>query len=180
MGVFKSHVSLLDEFERTPDGEWLLVLEDDVWLDVQFPFDEIIAVLEQKGAHYLRLFARRHKPADVLMNIGPRQIIRYRTDPYGAQAYLINKTGVRRFRQAFDTIDRPVDDELGRFWVHGLEIYSIFPFPAVERGASLIQTDRGQAQRTPRRFNLVLQINRARAYFEKRIYNLRRRLSPLR
>jgi glycosyl transferase family 25 len=180
VGAFKSHVRLLEEFEQDPGLQWLLVVEDDVWIDTQFPFSEIIGLLEDRGIHYLRLFARRCKPADVVLNLGPRQLIRFRTDPYGAQAYLIDRTGAERLRQSIRGIDRPIDDHMARCWEHGLDIYSIFPFPAVERGMSLIQKDRAQAQQIQRaksRFNAAHYVHRARDFTDKRLHNLRVRLN---
>jgi glycosyl transferase family 25 len=176
VGCFKSHVQAIVDFERDPDMRWLLVVEDDVWLDTQFDFADILNILETRRIHYFRLFARRYKKADVLVHIEPRQIIRFRTDPHGMQAYLIDKVGARRLRGAFQTIDRPIDDEVGRFWVHGLDQYSIFPFPAVERGLSILQTTRAQEQRKKPNNGLGRLIVRAGAFVAKRIYNLRARL----
>jgi len=181
VGVFKSHLGLLEAFESRPQLDWLLVLEDDVWIDTQFPFLKIIDLLDSRRIHYLRLFARRCKPADLVLNLGVRQLIRFRTDPYGAQAYMIDRTGAERLRRSIRTIDRPVDDQMARFWEHGLEPYSIFPFPAVERvGASLIQTGRRQAQEAApvRRTDRLL--CRAQDFIAKRVHNLKFRLAACR
>jgi glycosyl transferase family 25 len=176
VGCFKSHAALLEEFGSQPRGaDWLLVIEDDVWIDTNFPFAEIVALAEREGIHYLRLFARRYKAADVVRDLGARQLIRFRTDPYGTQAYLIDREGARRFLSAFQSIDMPIDDALGRFWIHGLDPYAIFPFPAVERGASVIQGDRSSALSARKRPDLRRRLIQAGAYLHKRLYNLRNR-----
>lgn len=143
IGCFKSHVTAMSEFETCPDLKWLLVIEDDVWVDTLFDFKALAEWLESQGINYLRLYARRWKSADVVAYWNDRQFIRFKTDPYGAQAYLINRAGAEAFRRSFKSIDMPIDDELGRFWLHGLEIYALFPFPVIERAAtSTLQSDR--------------------------------------
>jgi glycosyl transferase family 25 len=133
VGCFKSHFATIAAFSRDPRLDWLLVLEDDVWLDTAFPFFDILEILEHRRIPYLRLFARRFKPADVILQHGQHQLIRFRTDPYGAQAYIVSRAGAGSFIRSVKSIDMPIDDEIGRFWRHGLEPYAIFPFPAVER-----------------------------------------------
>lgn len=147
IGCFKSHVALLGEFARDPTLEWLLVLEDDVWVDTAFDFADITARLTAAQIDYLRLYARRWKAADVVQHWGERQLLRFRTDPYGTQAYLISRAGARRFIASLHSIDMPIDDELGRFWVNGLEIYAVFPFPVIER--SLPSSLAGTRQANP-------------------------------
>lgn len=174
IGVFKSHLGVLDAFDADPGLAWLLVIEDDVWIDTAFPFDETIALLAARDIHYLRLFARRYKKADVLLQIGTRQLIRFRTDPYGAQAYLISRAGAARLRANIRSIDRPIDDEIARFWEHGLDIHAIFPFPAVERTmASTIETGRGVSQAAGPARGLVRTVNRTRDLIGKSLANLR-------
>jgi glycosyl transferase family 25 len=176
IGCFKSHAALLEEFRSQAAGaDWLLVIEDDVWIDTDFPFAETVALAEREGIHYLRLFARRYKPADVVRDLGARQLIRFRTDPYGTQAYLIDREGARRFLSGIRSIDMPIDDALGRFWIHRLDPYAIFPFPAVERGTSVIQGDRSNALSARSRPGLHRRLSQASAYVRKRLYNLQHR-----
>lgn len=177
IGCFKSHAALLADFVEHGAADWLLVLEDDVWIDTGFPFDGVLALAGAEAIHYLRLFARRFKPADVIRQLGGRQLIRFRTDPYGTQAYLIDREGARRFLATAPAISMPIDDALGRFWHHGLDPYAIFPFPVVECGTSLIEEGRSGAQAAPPRPDLARRTHQARAYVAKRLYNFRYRLS---
>ncbi|MCJ2019210.1 glycosyltransferase family 25 protein [Methylobacterium sp. E-065] len=134
IGCFRSHYNLLSQFLSSGSTDWLLVLEDDVWIDSDFDFQELIDLLEKRSIDYIRLFAKMFKPADIVDNLsGFRQIIRFRTDPYGTQAYLINKRGCDAFLKDIQRISIPIDDELGRFWRHKLDPYCVFPFPVVER-----------------------------------------------
>jgi glycosyl transferase family 25 len=135
IGCFKSHVAVMQAFIADPDAEWLLVLEDDVWVDVLFDYQKVIRDAEKLGINYVRLYAKRFKPARVIHGWGEHQLIRYETDPYGTQAYLINKPGAQRFLESVKTITMPIDDELSRFWVNGLDTYAVYPFPVIEKSA---------------------------------------------
>lgn len=159
IGCFKSHYSVLANFVHSGKTQWLLVLEDDVWIDPEFDIGELLKLAEGIEISYVRLFAKAYKPAKSLFRLSNfRHLIRFLTDPYGTQAYLIRKDGAARFLDGLKSIDVPIDDELGRFWRHGLFPYSIFPFPAVERSVvSSIEADRteGTEKRVRYRFDLV-------------------------
>ena len=55
------------------------------------------------------------------------------TSPAGAQAYLMSKAGARLFTEKFRSICATVDLAMDRFWESHLPIYSIFPYPVIER-----------------------------------------------
>jgi glycosyl transferase family 25 len=132
VGCFKSHALVIQEFLASSEADWLLVLEDDVWVDQKFNFHQLLDFIHCHKIEYLKLYARQHKPARVIDAFGERQLIRYNTDPYGTQAYLLSKQGARDFLGSFQTIDRPIDNELSRFWHNGLDIYALFPYPVIE------------------------------------------------
>lgn len=152
IGCFKSHYQIILNHSTKKDG-WILVLEDDIILDDNFKFEELIYHLEEMGIKYCRLFSKAYKSArQVAMMSGFREIIRYDLDPFGTQAYLIHTQAARAFIRNTKTIVRPIDDELGRFWEHGLIPYAVFPFPVIERAVpSAIAQDRdlGDNQRRP-------------------------------
>lgn len=174
LGCFKSHHAVMQDFLDNLDADWLLVLEDDVWIDAEFPFADFARLFAGNGIDYFRLFARRAKPADVMFIIGQRQVIRYRSDPFGTQAYMISRAGASRFLAHARAIDRPIDDELGRFWEHGLDAYAVYPFPAVERGASQIEKDRSSSHATQKaKRGKAGLFHRLSSASSKRAYNLR-------
>ena len=144
IGCFKSHYMVLKSFLNDGLSPWLLVLEDDVWLDPHFDIMELLSYAEKRDIHYIRLFGKMYKPAKIVgMLSGFRQVIRFSTDPYGAQVYLISRRGAQAFLKNLTSIDMPIDDELGRFWRHGLLPIAVFPFPAVETSVeSSLQADR--------------------------------------
>jgi glycosyl transferase family 25 len=151
IGCAKSHLAVLEAFVSESPCDWLLVLEDDVWVDPLFDLPALVAYLSQRDVHYLRLFAKYWKPAKVLGRWRDRQVIRFKTDPYGSQAYLIDKTGAASLLRTTRSIDLTIDDELGRFWINRLPIYAIYPFPVCEmQSASGIEQERQSAARAGR------------------------------
>lgn len=182
IGCFKSHVSLLRDFLYHRTHPWLLVMEDDVWLDDRFDIAEVIDFAEARGLHYIRLFAKAYKPARVIGSLsGFRQVIRFTTDPYGAQAYLISREGAHAFLDTIGYIERPVDDELGRFWRHGLLPVAVFPFPAVERAvASTLEKEREAGNQVRIRYRHDLLAHRIAEKLRKTMANLREDLPWIR
>lgn len=175
-GVFKSHLKALSAFDDPGAPDWLMVMEDDVWCDTGFDMGGLLAVLDARGIGYCRLFARRWKPATEVLRMGERQLLHLRTDPYGAQGYVIRREAAARFLARLDAIDRPVDDELGRFWENGLDIFMVFPFPMVERAVpSMILAERDAAWAAPRRMTPARLVWRVRDWAAKRLYLLLRR-----
>lgn len=179
VGCFRSHMRALDAFDADPALDWLLVMEDDVWLDPAFPYAELAGWLETRGIGFLRLFAREWRRAWPRYRFGERQILYLATDPFGAQGYLMSRAAAEGFRQRVRRVVRPIDDEFGRFWENGLDNHLLFPFPMVERhGASTLDTARSGAALRPATPGLRRRLARARDYLAKRAY-LAWRLSPL-
>jgi len=135
LGCYKSHHKVLSDFVAAPQSDWLMVLEDDVWFDTEFDCRRLVGQLEERGIGYIRLFAKAFKHADVVDCIDGRELIRFRTDPVGLQIFLISHAAAKRALASIDAITTAIDHELGRFWRNGLDNYSIFPFPALERAS---------------------------------------------
>lgn len=144
IGCFKSHYSVLRDFVENGTTTWILVLEDDVWLDPHFDIDEVIAFAEARGLGFIRLFAKAYVSGKIIGRLSNfRQVVRFSSDPYGTQASLFSRQGARDFIESIGSINLPIDDELGRFWVHGLAPVAVFPFPAVEMSVpSNLDTER--------------------------------------
>ena len=175
IGCFKSHYQILLDHSLQDKDAWLLVLEDDIWIDPSFDIQEVLDFCNKNKIDYCRLFAKSYKPARVIGWIsGFRQIIRFKTDPYGAQAYLINISGAKTIVSGLTKIVFPIDDELGRFWRHDLPPFSVFPFPVVERNAvSQIEAHRNQSNTTRIYWRIDLLSFRIAEKIRKTIYNLR-------
>lgn len=135
IGCFKSHFQVLQRFVDSSSADWVLVVEDDVLLDPLFDFNDAVRLAADRDLGYLRLYAKKMVPFLQVEAIGARQLVRYLTDPYGAQAYLISRPAASRFLATIEGITLPIDDELGRFWKNGLIPYALFPFPVLESAA---------------------------------------------
>lgn len=133
IAVCSSHVAVLSDFLERASTEYVLVLEDDVIFDTDFPLDEFSAFCSEKGIDYIRLFGKHYAEAVRLGFFFDRSIVRYLSSPAGAQAYLMSKGGARRFLESYRSIDATVDLAMDRFWTLQLPIYSIFPYPIIER-----------------------------------------------
>lgn len=161
IGCFKSHAKIWREIAGDNTIDWVLVLEDDVLWDASFNISEAAEYCSKLGINLIGLFVKRLQPFDVVDLFGERQLVRFRTDPYGTQAYLINRAGAQKLISTVEYMDRPVDDELGRFWLHGLELFALFPFPAIEANQISTLRDGRDAGNKNRRHNLKRYIHRA-------------------
>jgi glycosyl transferase family 25 len=138
IGCFHSHYTVFKEFLEDAAARWLIVFEDDLVVDLGFDFSGLVSYLESASIDCIRLYCRRWKSASVLGYFGYRQVLRFRTDPYGIQSYVINKRAAAAILANISDVRRPFDDELGRFWEHGVPIVGLFPFPVLE--ASTVST----------------------------------------
>jgi glycosyl transferase, family 25 len=133
IAVCSSHVAVLSDFLERGSTEYVLVLEDDVIFDTDFPLDAFSVFCSEKGIDYVRLFGKHYAEAVRLGFFFDRSIVRYLSSPAGAQAYLMSKAGARRFLESYRSIDATVDLAMDKFWALQLPIYSIFPYPIIER-----------------------------------------------
>jgi len=133
IAVCSSHVAVLNEFLERGSTDYVLVLEDDCIFDTDFPLDDFSAFCAENSIDYVRLFGKHYAKAIRLGFFFDRSIVRYTTSPAGAQAYLMSKAGARKFLDSYRSIDATVDLAMDKFWVTQLPIYSIFPYPIIER-----------------------------------------------
>jgi glycosyl transferase family 25 len=133
IGICSSHIAVLDEFVKRESSDYVLVLEDDVIFDVDFPIEKFSAFCAENRIDYMRLFGKQYAKAVQLGYFFDRHIVRYKTSPAGAQAYLMSRAGARLFIESFRSIDQPLDLAMDAFWRSRLPIYSIVPYPVIER-----------------------------------------------
>jgi GR25 family glycosyltransferase involved in LPS biosynthesis len=167
IAVCSSHVAVLDEFLKRGSSEYILVLEDDVIFDTDFPLDDFSAFCSEKAIDYIRLFGKHYAEAVRLGFFFDRSIVRCKSSPAGAQAYLMSKAGARKFLEGYRSIDATVDLAMDRFWILQLPIYSIFPYPIIERYSPTSIPMPAHVKERSRWENLVWQYNRAVAKARK-------------
>jgi glycosyl transferase, family 25 len=166
IGCFSSHVGCLRAYLADPTGaEFLIVLEDDVLLDEHFDFSRLPELLRSLDIHYLKLFSRFITRSRYLGRIGARGLYRFVVPPYGTQAYVVSKSGARSLVNALSRIERPVDDEMDRYWTNGLPTYALFPYPALESDLGTTVA-KGFSESTPLTLRQTLSL-RAHVWAEK-------------
>ncbi len=133
IAVYSSHYAVWKAFVEAGTSEYLLVLEDDLILDMGFPLRQFAAFCAKFDMNYVRLFGKHYAPAVHLGFFFDRSLLRFTTSPTGAQAYFLSVKGARDLLECCRRIDRPVDLAMDRFWVTGLPLYTIFPYPVIER-----------------------------------------------
>jgi glycosyl transferase, family 25 len=133
IAVTSSHIAVLSEFVARNAAEHILVLEDDVIFDTDFPLDKLRDFCVTQGIDYIRLFGKHYADAVRLGFFYDRSILRYTTSTTGCQAYIMSRRGAKRFIESFPEIDTTVDLAMDAFWQTDLPIYSIFPYPVIER-----------------------------------------------
>jgi glycosyl transferase family 25 len=133
LGVWSSHYTVIQRFLDESRNDYLLVFEDDVIFDTAFPVSAFTALCEECGIHYIRLFGKHYADARRLSFFYDRSIIRYKSSPAGTQSYLVSKEGARRLVNGCRAVEATVDLAMDAFWKTGLPIYSVFPFPVIER-----------------------------------------------
>jgi glycosyl transferase, family 25 len=175
IAVCSSHVAVLNEFLERGSTEYILVLEDDVVFDTDFPLGEFSAFCAEKGIDYIRLFGKHYAAAVRLGFFFDRSIIRYKSSPAGAQAYLMSKAGARKFLEGYRSVDATVDLAMDRFWSLELPIYSIFPYPIIERYSPTSIPMPAYVQERSRWENLVWQDNRTVTKVQKIYANIKLR-----
>lgn len=175
LGCYKSHHKVLSDFVADTRSDWLMVMEDDVWFDTEFDCHRLVEQLDKRGIGYIRLFAKAFKHADVVDHLDGRELIRFRTDPVGLQIFLISHKAAARAVASIDAITTAIDHELGRFWHNGLDNYSIFPFPALERASpSTIGHETAEERALRRNPPLLRRLGfRVNGYLGKHFANLR-------
>jgi glycosyl transferase, family 25 len=133
IGCFVSHYRCLKEFSLSDSAaDYMLVLEDDVWIDPRFDFAGLPEILERLDIHFMMLHTRHLARSRFLGRVGNRLIFRFAAPPYGTQAYIVSKKGACEIVKAIHRIDRPIDDEMERYWINGLPTYALFPHPVIE------------------------------------------------
>ncbi len=165
-GCFESHVGAMREFLSAEDGaDFLLMCEDDVFIDFDFPFGELAGAMAQAGVDYVRLFSRRIAPARHLQFWRNRWLVRFMWEPFGTQCYMVSRAGAGKLAPFVSRISRPIDDQLDRFWENGIPPYAIFPFPLLElqSSSSILRPAIAQAPLTRARGVARRLLDRARA-----------------
>lgn len=145
IGCFQSHWLLWQELAQGA-AEWMLIVEDDHVIDTQFPYGAVARKCGLLQIPLLRLSYCFMQPYSLIGYLGQRQLVRFRHGPSGLGCYLLSRGGARRLIAGVTSMVRPVDDEVDRYFEHGIPIFGLFPFPSLDCGRGL-STISGKAER---------------------------------
>lgn len=171
LGCYGSHVALWQRIASGAD-DVAVVLEDDLLIDPGF-FADLPAVVAALAQHpFVRLHAKAPTSARIIGRVAGRHVVRYRGAAIGAQGYILRREGAQRWLDSIAAVVRPVDDEMERYWAHGIANIGLHPYPIIERmGPSTIEdTRRGIAP--PRWHEFGWQARRALESGRRRLANL--------
>jgi glycosyl transferase family 25 len=110
----------------------MLVLEDDLLIDPVFfgAMDRVATEAARYG--YLRLYAKVPRVMWREAAFLDRHVARFACETFGTQGYFVTKIVAAQFLRSVCKLVRPIDDEMDRYWAHGVLIRAIFPFPVME------------------------------------------------
>ena len=145
LGCYSSHYTLWQKL-LADTAEQYIVLEDDVIVDWSMLRAVARTDLIASGIEYLRLYYKLPCP---YIQRKRRFLTRTRTlieltgAAYGTQGYVITRAAAEKFVDYCRRATHPIDDQMDRFWDHGVPNLCLFPFPLIEEaGASTIGEDR--------------------------------------
>jgi len=129
LGCFASHFLL---WQRCVEmGEPIVVLEDDVVIDPCFPQALRWAERIVNDFPYLRLAGTslRKSPYAPVGTLGPFKLVDHLRGPTGTLCYVIHPRAAQKMLNASKRWCLAVDDHLDRYWQHGVDCFSLMPFP---------------------------------------------------
>jgi glycosyl transferase, family 25 len=132
LGAYSSHYSVWKEFLAGTSTQ-LLVLEDDVSGDWDYIKNDLLSFdFGSVGIHLLRLYAGVPTRCKQIGTLRGRRIFQLLGYVEGALAYILSRQGAERLLDHCAKIERPVDDEMDRSWIHGVHSFALFPYPVME------------------------------------------------
>ncbi|MGC4025757.1 MAG: glycosyltransferase family 25 protein [Mesorhizobium sp.] len=136
LSCFASHFAIARDFLTHGSDDYLLVFEDDLFIDPWFDVMQAAQMMNAASIDYLRLYGRALVPAHMLLYWARFQIVRFPWSPGGAQSYCLSREGAARLVSHIDRtglISRPIDDEMDRSWQTGNAVYGLHPWPVLEK-----------------------------------------------
>ncbi len=161
VAVYSSHFEVMKQFLARGEADFLLILEDDIILDPDFPLQEFADFCADTGIDYMRLFGKHFADGVRLGFFYDRALVRYKSSPAGTQAYLVSRHGAKVFTDKFRAVVATPDLAMDRFWETQLPLYGLFPYPVIERFTPTSipippNPQLSTAERLERHFNRVL------------------------
>lgn len=132
IGCYASHLAIMMRIARGEVETPVLVFEDDIRLVTGFRamLSALIAALPEEWDIVRLSNAPKRAYAPVAELVGGYTLARYSVVPPSTGAYLISRSGARKFlEQAVRRL--PIDQDLRRVWRWKLETYGVVPVPII-------------------------------------------------
>lgn len=156
--------------------ETICILEDDVLIEPNF--GEILRALEtlpDKYEHIRLMGLKIHKRKNVCNIYKQHNLTRPVKGPCGAQAYVLNRSGMKKILSHGEVISEPIDKLYDHFWDIDLWSYCIEPHAVWERSvneSSIIKKCRNKATQPFGKW-LEKQVTKIKRGFKRRAYLLK-------
>jgi glycosyl transferase family 25 len=132
LGCYSSHYSVWKTF-LAGTATQLLVLEDDVLGDWKYIKDDVLPFdFGSIGIHLLRLYIGYPVRCREHGTFKDRRIFKLFGYVERTLAYILTRQGAERLLEHCRRVQRPIDDEMDRSWVHGVHSFALFPYPVIE------------------------------------------------
>jgi glycosyl transferase family 25 len=162
LGCFASHRAVWETAAQKSEPPVTLVLEDDLLLDPCFFRNIAQAASAAEQYQYVRLYGKVPSGIRREAFFLDRHLVRFLGEAHGTQAYFISRTGARAFLTSIREVVRPVDNEMDRYWAHGVLNRAVFPYPLIEVNyGSTIEPHRHHRSVLGAREQIVYTTNRA-------------------
>jgi len=138
LGCFASHFLL---WQRCVElDEPIVVMEDDIIINDSFPEAIKVAEANIQRLPYLRFSGihLKRRPYKKIDQLGDFDLVDHIRGPAGTQCYVLSPQAAKIFIQHADVWFLAVDDYMDRYWQHGINCYSLMPFPV---GLADVETD---------------------------------------
>ena len=125
-----SHISVWRNFLQS-EKDYLLVFEDDVFVDLEFMDIINHLILQSKDYEFVKLSGQHSSPKRKIKNIGVKNYNLY-LNAYGTvdtACYLVNKIGAKKLLDYCATLHMGIDILMDRSFEHGVKYYTVQPYP---------------------------------------------------
>jgi len=111
----------------------IVVMEDDVYVTNAFPAALDIAEGLINRLRYLRLAGTslHRRPYRVVSNVGAFDLVDHIRGPSGTLCYVLHPSAARALIAHAESWYLAVDDYMDRYWQHGVDCFSLMPFPVM-------------------------------------------------